>query len=262
MTERALTLGTTAPARRGPRGPMTRLALALTLATTAAALVAVAPVPGAAAAAPGPRVRVLVAFRSGAAVERTVRADAATVRVGHRRCAVAAGTPLAALLRAGVGRVALYDYGACSRRPADSESLYVTAVRREVAGGPDGWVYKVGVRSPQVPAALPSTRLRSGARITWLFCRHRGRSCQRTLAVAPRALGGGRFEVTVRGYDDQGRARPIAGAFVHAETASSSTSVSTDASGRATLALAPGRVRLYADAPGLVRSFTEAVDVR
>ena len=51
---------------------------------------------------------------------------------------------------------------------------------------------------------------------------------------------------------------PAAGAVVHA----GALDATADANGVARLALTPGRHRLYAEQPGLVRSFSQAVEVR
>ena len=71
------------------------------------------------AAKRGPKVEQLIVFRSGSAVGKTVRANATTVKIGRRRCAVASGTSLAALLRSKPGKLSLRDFGACSKRSAD-----------------------------------------------------------------------------------------------------------------------------------------------
>ena len=232
-------------------------------ATAAAALAVAVGVPVAEAAPP--RVGQLVAFRDGSAEQRKVAARAATARVGKRRCAVAAGTPLAALLRSRVGPLRIKDYGECSRRPIDAAGLYVAAIRGDRARRQNGWVYKVGNRVATAGAADPSGpfgrgRLRRGQRVTWFYCRMsvRTSSCQRTLGLSASATGGGTVEVTVRAYDDRGRSRPRAGATVHAGAATATTG----SDGTATLTLARGRAALWASAPGTVRSFKEAVDVR
>jgi hypothetical protein len=82
--------------------------------------------------------------------------------------------------------------------------------------------------------------------------------CQRTLAVKPEALGGGQVRVTVRAYDDRGKARPGAGATVHVGTATATA----DSNGVATVTAPPGTAGVHAEAKGSVRSFTEQMDVR
>jgi hypothetical protein len=223
-------------------------------AAAAAALVAAAAAPAASAA---PRVDQLVVFRSGAAKQESIKAVGTKARVGSKRCSVPAGTPLAALLRSGVGGVKLKDYGSCSSRPIDAAGLYVSRIGRDVAKGANGWVYKIGNKTPGAGAADPSRSLKPGTRVTWLYCRMKASGCQRSLVAKPVALGGGRLRVTVRGYDDAGKGRLIAGATVHA----GDVSARTDSHGVATLTLAPGKARVYAQAKGLVRSFEERIDV-
>ena len=108
-------------------------------------------------------------------------------------------------------------------------------------------------------AALPLRRLRSGARVTWFWCRMSTRtgSCQRTLGVRAEPLGGGAVRVTVRGYNDAGRARLRGGATVHA----GGVTATTGSDGTATLQLPPGETEVWATGRGVVRSFKEAVDV-
>src|SRR4051794_41826899 len=67
-----------------------------------------------------------------------------TVKGGRKRCAVAAGTPLAALVRSGIGPLSLRDYGSCSNNPADAASLFVKGIGSDRNKGSDGWVYKAG----------------------------------------------------------------------------------------------------------------------
>jgi hypothetical protein len=233
-------------------------------ATVAAALAAAALAPTAAQAA-SPQVRQLVAFRDGSAVQRQVTANAATARVGNRRCAVAAGTAMAALVRSGVRPLRIRDYGECSRRPVDAAGLYVVSIRDERARRQNGWVYKVGNKVATAGAADPSGafgrgRLREGQRVTWFYCRMRVRtsSCQRTLGLTASTPGGGTVHVTVRAYDDRGRSRPRAGATVHAGVATATTG----SDGKVTMTLPRGRNTLWASAPGVVRSFRETIDVQ
>jgi hypothetical protein len=226
-------------------------------AIAAAALAVAAP------AAAAPKVDQLVVFRDGRANQQSVRAPATTVPVGGKRCAVAAATPLAALVKSGIGPLRFRDYGSCGRRPADSAGLYVRAISGERAKGRRGWVYKIGNKVGTAGAADPAGpfgrgRVKAGTRVTWFFCTLRGRGCQRTLAIKPRPTGDGAVEVTVKGYDDFGKGRAVKGATVHAgeETAK------TNRNGRATLQLEPGSAEVWASAKGLVRSYEEAVDVR
>ena len=229
-----------------------------TLATAAAALAAAALATAAQAA---PKVQQLVAFRDGGAAQKRVTARAATARLGSRRCAVGTATPLAALIRSDVGALRLRDYGSCSDRPADAAGLYVAAIRGDRARGSNGWVYKVGNRVGTAGAADPQGpfgrgRLRSGARVTWFYCRMSARtgSCQRTLRIASMTADGDRLRVTVRAHDDSGRGRPAAGVTVHAGDATATTG----SSGTAELPLPAGGTPVWATKEGLVRSFREA----
>jgi hypothetical protein len=215
-----------------------------------------------ASAAPGaPIVEQMVVFRSGKAVTKTVRARQVLVRVGGRRCAAGDGTALAALVRTRPGRLRLRDFGSCSRRPRDSGGLFVAGIGPDRNRGQNGWVYKVGRRSATAGAADPSGpfgsgRLRTRARVTWFYCRLQAGGCQRTLEVRARAVPGG-LSARVVGYDDEGRGVPVEAATVSAAT----VTAMTGANGEVSLALPPGDYRLVATKPGLVRSFTERVEV-
>lgn len=222
-------------------------------------------VPAAAEAAP--RVTTMVVGKEGTtAAAKDVAAKRATVRVaGGRRCAVGAGTPLAALLARGVA-TQVRDLGSCSRRPADGGGLYVSAVGGEPARGQAGWVYKVGRRAGTAGAADPAgpfgtgRRLRDGQRLLWFWCRAAG-ACQRTLEVSAPALArsGAPLAVTVRGYDDQGRGVAVRGATVRLGRATATTG----ADGRAVLRPSgSGRTRLTATRPGLVPAFPRTVAIR
>ena len=185
------------------------------------------------------------------------------MKVGRRRCGVAAGTPLAALLRSRPGRIGIEDFGSCSRRTRDSGQLYVRSIRGDRERGAGGWVYKVGRKLGTAGAAdaggpFGRGRLRSGRRVTWFYCVLRRGTCQRTLELKASPGGAGALAVTVRGYDDEGRGAPVAAATVSAGT----TSATTDAAGVARLTLPPGRHRVKATKPGLIRTFTERVIVR
>jgi len=226
----------------------------------AAAALAVAVGPASASA---PKVQQLVAFKNGDAQQRLVKAGGTKARVGSRRCAVGAATPLAALLHAGLPGIRLKDYGACSSRAADAGGLYVARIRKDAAKGVNGWVYKVGNKTASAGAGDPagpfgSGRLRTGARVTWFYCHMKANGCQRTLAIRANPTGGGQVKVTVRSYDDRGKARPAANATVHAGAAQATT----DSKGVATLTTDPGTATVFATAKGLVRSFGEPVDVK
>ena len=224
-----------------------------------AALVAVgagAPAAGAAA----PRIQQMVVFRDGHAHTERVSTAATSVRVGQRRCAVGARTALAALVRSHVGRLRFKDFGACSSRPADSAGLLVTGIGPDRNRGQRGWVYKVGRRAATAGAGdtggpFGNGRLRAGRRIVWFYC-VRAADCQRTLELRVRPAAGGVL-ATVRGYDDAGDGVPVEGASVGA----SGVTGLTGADGRVQLALPAGTHRVVARKDGLVRSFTERVEV-
>jgi hypothetical protein len=237
---------------------MKRLALIL------AALVLAAP---AAADARG-KVDVMVVGRSEVLVPATsVKLKARHVGLHGRRCAIGRATPLSALAGTGV-RFGLVDYGACSRRKRDAGSLYVRRIGPDRERGRHGWVYKVGRKVGNAGAADPAgpfgtgRKLRAGQQVLWFWCvKDKRDACQRTLeasaaeAVAP----GAPLTVTVRGYDEQGRGVPVAGATV---TLGAATAV-TGADGVATV-IAPattGKTALEATKPGLVRSFPRTVEV-
>jgi len=229
-----------------------------------AALLAVAAgaLPAPAAAAP-PVIEQMVVKRNGDAQVQTLRARAATVRVGRRRCSVAAGTALAALTRSRVRRVSLRDFGSCSRRARDAGGLYVRAIGRDRARGRSGWVYKVGNRlattgAGEVSGPFGRGRIRGRASVLWFHCRlDREGGCQSTLALRVRAVDGG-VSARVLAYDDEGEAAPAAGAAVR----SGAASAVADERGLATLALPAGRHRVHAELRGAIRSFPEGVAVR
>jgi hypothetical protein len=216
----------------------------------AAAAVAAAVLAPAAQAA---RVQQLVVFRDGSAVQKAPSTKATRVRVGRKRCRVGGSTALAALVRSHVGPLKLKDFGACSKRAGDAAGLYVAAIAKDRARGPNGWVYKVGNKVATAGAADPTGpfgrgKLRAGTRVTWFYCRMSTRtgSCQRTLALTRAG-----DSVTVRSYDDRGRGKPVPGATVHW----SGGTTTADASGVAQLPA--GSTRVWAEAPGAVRSFEE-----
>jgi hypothetical protein len=195
-----------------------------------------------------------------------VRLKPRSVRVRGRRCAVGRATPLSVLAGSRL-RLRLQDYGACGRSPRDAGALYVTQVGPDRRGGPAGWVYKIGRRAGTSGAADPSGpfgtgRLRAGARVLWFWCvQERGEACQRTLEVSSPAVvaPGATVPVTVRGYDDNGRGVPVAGATVRLGSAVAVT----DAAGAAQVtAPASGAARLTAERAGMVRSWPRAVRVR
>lgn len=239
---------------------MRRLAL---VSLAGAAVVAGPGPPAATALSPAPA-QVMVVGRSAVLVGPSgVRAPATRVRVGGRRCRIAANTPiafLAALRRRGGPSFRLRDYGSCSSRPRDAGGLYVTRIGRERARGRAGWVYKVGRRVSSLGAADPAAAVSRGKRVLWFWCRT-ANDCQRTLEVsAPlRADPGQPVTVVVRGYDDSGRSVPVAGA----EVALGDARATTDAEGRVTLP-APAQTGTHAISAaraGLVTSFPRWIEV-
>jgi hypothetical protein len=207
------------------------------------------------------KIRQLVVFRDGSATSETVSTRATRVRVEGRRCAAGGGTALAGLVRSRPGRIRLRDFGACSSRPRDGGGLFVQAIRGDRNRGQDGWVYKVDRRAATAGAADPGGplgrgRLRAGQRVTWFYCRLREGGCQRTLELTWRAEPG-TLVARVRGYDDEARGVAVEGASVSA----GGTAARTNTAGEARLSLPAGRYRAVAEKPGLVRSFTERVEV-
>jgi hypothetical protein len=214
--------------------------------------------PGAAAAAP--KVRQMVVFRDGHALTKRVSTAPTSVRVGGRRCAVGERTPLAALVRSRPGPLRFRDFGACSSRARDAAGILVTRIGPDRNRGQRGWVYKVGRRAATAGAGdtggpFGRGRLRAGQRITWFYC-VRAADCQRTLEVGAKPATGG-IVATVRAYDDGGAGVPVVGATV---TAGQVTGI-TGPDGRVQMALSSGTHRLVARKDGLVRSFTERVEV-
>ena len=229
-----------------------------------AAAVAAAPAGGyeAAPAARAPVVDQMVVFPNGKAPRKRVSTRGVLVRVRGRRCAAGTATALAALVRSHPGRIRLRDFGSCSRRPRDGAGLFVSGLGRFRNSGRDGWVYKVGNRAATAGAADPAGpfgngRLRRGRRVTWFYCRLGARGCQRSLALRTKREAGG-VALTVTGYDDEARGRPVAGATVRIGGAAQTTG----ADGVARIQLAPGSYRAFAEKPGMVRSFSERVVVR
>jgi hypothetical protein len=241
----------------------------IAMTVSAAALLALPPMAGATAtgvwempagAAAAPKVRQMVVFRDGDALTRRVSTAATSVRVGGRRCAVGERTPLAALVRSRPGPLRFRDFGACSSRARDAAGILVTRIGPDRNRGQRGWVYKVGRRAATAGAGdtggpFGNGRLRAGQRVVWFYCVRAG-DCQRTLQVSAKPATGGIVAI-VRGYDDGGVGVPVVGATV---TAGQLTGI-TGPDGRVQMALSSGTHRLVARKDGLVRSFTERVEV-
>ena len=199
---------------------------------------------------------------------KTVKLKPRSVKVGGKRCRIAAATPLAALVATKL-KLALRDYGSCGKRPRDAGGLYVSKVGGEREKGRGGWVYKVGRRAGSAGAADPSgpfgtgKRVRGGQRITWFWCeQNQAGGCQRTLEVRPDRAGaapGEALRVTVRGYDDQGHGVPVGGASVRLGSATAVTGA--DGAAVLTVPAASGRLRLQAGRDGMVRAFPREVAV-
>ena len=218
-------------------------------------------VPPAAAAS---RVNQMVVFRDGHARVSQPSMAATTAKVGRKHCAVPSATPLAVLIRSGIGPLSLRDYGSCSKRAGDAASLFVAAIGPDRNTGSDGWVYKSGNVLGTAGAADPAGplgrgRLRAGARVTWFWCHlsSRDNSCPHTL-VAVAAPGSGSLTVRVRRYDDRGKGVVAPGATVHAGSATATAG----ADGVAHLTLPAGRYSVFADQPGRIRSFPVKAEVK
>jgi hypothetical protein len=213
-------------------------------------------------------VDVMVVGRSAVLVPaKSVTIAPRAVGIGGRRCAIGTATPLSVLAGTGV-RFRLVDYGACSRKPRDAGSLYVSKIGPDRERGRDGWVYKVGRRVGTAGAADPAgpfgtgRRLRAGQRVLWFWCvKDRSDACQRTLEVssAGSVAPGAPLAVTVRGYDEAGSGAAVAGATVTLGDASAVTG--PDGVATITAPAAPGALALEASKPGLVRSFPRTVEV-
>lgn len=230
--------------------------------------------PAGARAVAAPAVQSMIVGSGGTilAGDRTVSASATTVRVSGRRCNVAAGTPLAALAalrRQGGPAFTLRDYGSCGGSAVNSAQLYVSAIGGERGSAQNGWEYKVNGVSGSAGAADPNgpmgngRRLLAGQRVLWFWCVASSGGCQRTLEIssAPAVVNAGaNLQVSLRGYDNEGRAEAVAGAIVSLGT----DFASTDGSGRADLVApaVPGRYQVSAARPGLVPSFPRTVIVR
>jgi hypothetical protein len=186
----------------------------------------------------------------------SVRPSGRAITIGRKHCPVPAGTPLAGLLAARLP-VHVSDAAGC-----DPTAMFVTQVGSDRNRGIAGWEYKVGAASPSFGAGDPGQRLRTGARLLWFWCL-RATACQQTLALGSPSATPGRgapFTVTVLGYDDNGRGRPILGASVRL----GGEVVRSGAGGLATLTApaAPGRYAISASKPGLVPSFPLEAIVR
>jgi hypothetical protein len=235
------------------------------VAAAASCLVAAAP-----AGAAAPVVDQMVVGKDGSIKKiGKVRASATRVKIGRKRCAVGAGTPLAALVRGKVGTLRFADFGSCGSRARDAGGLYVRGIGSDVVSGPedpDGWVYKVGNKAAPAGAADPSGPfgrglLRSKQRVTWFWCvsLQGGDGCQRTLELKVTSVATKEQTVRVTGYDNAGKGVPVEGAAVSSQAGG--TAGTTDSGGNATLFLGAGTNTLVATKDALVRSFPVRVEV-
>jgi hypothetical protein len=199
---------------------------------------------------------------------KDVRLKQRTVKVGHRRCAVGAATPLSVLAATHLA-LGFRDYGHCGKRPADASSLYVTAVAGQREKGHGGWVYKVGRKAGTTAAGDLSGpfgtghRIHNGQRITWFWCElQQSGSCQRTLEVRPAratAAPGETLSVTVRGYNDQGKGVGVQGATVRLGSATATSGI--DGIAVLTVPATPGTFSLAAKRAGMVPAFPRKVTI-
>jgi hypothetical protein len=210
----------------------------------------------------------MVVFEDGTAKVGKARASATRVKVGSKRCAVPAGTAIAALVRSKPGTLRFWDFGDCSSRARDAGGLYVRGIRRDIVSGPEdpnGWVYKVGNKAAPAGGADPSGPfgrglLRSRQRVTWFWCvtQDGSEGCQRTLELKVTSVATKEQTVQVRGYDNAGKGVPVEGVTVSSQAGPAGT---TDAAGNATLFLGAGTNTLVATKEGMVRSFPVRVAV-
>ena len=219
------------------------------------------------------RVKAMVVGRADVIVSaRPLQAGATRVRVGGRRCAVPASTPLAVLARALAGSGVSYqvrDFGRCSRSDAGAAGqLFVDRVGADRNRGGDGWFYKVNHRAGSAGAAdaegpFGRGRLRDGDEVLWFYCvfDQAASSCQRSLDVAAkprRGRAGQALRATVRAFDNERRGGPVAGAKV---TLGELSAIS-DGAGLARLTPpSAGRLRLEASKAGLLPAFPASVVV-
>jgi len=215
-----------------------------------------------------PIVGQMVVLRGGKASWGPAHTERATVKVGQRKCTIAAATPLAALIHSSPRALRLRDYGSCSSRAADSSGLFVRSMYGFTNRGLDGWVYKVGRRLATAGAADPAGpfgngRLRRSSRVVWFYCVFEEGSCQRSLEIARRKIGN-EVLVTVKGFDDAGKGDPVADATVAARRIRGkgvAETAKTGSDGSTSLRLERGRYYLRATKRGLIRSFDERVTI-
>jgi hypothetical protein len=226
------------------------------------------PGPAAAAKRGEPRIGQMVVLDGRVADRGSVVAKRTAVAIGRRTCAVAAATPLAALLRADPHGIRFRDYGSCSRRPGDSSGLFVKAMYGRANRGLDGWVYKVGRRLATSGAAdtagpFGDGRLRDGQRVVWFYCVFEDGSCQRSLELTAKVAADGAVEAEVGAYDDTGEGGSAGGVRVVALQGSVVAGRDTTGSdGVARLSLESGTYELRAVRAARIPAFPIRVRVR
>jgi hypothetical protein len=206
------------------------------------------------AAAVRPTVQMMVVGRTHTLLTaRSVKLSTGSVKIGHRRCSVPAGTALAGLLAARLP-IHVTDIAGC-----DPTQMFVTRVGHDSNAGIAGWEYKIGRVSPSPGAGDPGGRLKNQQQLLWFWCT-RASACERTLAVVPsarKAAAGSTVQVHVLGYDDNGHGRSITGANIRL---GASTAISgSGGTAQLTAPLTPGRYTLNATKLGLVPSFPTQV---
>jgi hypothetical protein len=242
------------------------------VASLAAAAASPAAQPHARIAVSAPAVQTMVVGQGGRVLSsaRTVTAANTTVHMSARNCAVAGGTPLAALLalrREGGPGFALRDYGHCGASASNSAELFVYSLGGQSNSGQNGWEYKVDGVSGSTGAGDPSgptgngRRLSSGEQVLWFWCEASSGGCQRTLQLSASSVSHGQaLSVSVNGCDNEGQCAPVAYATVKVGL----NFATTGSAGRATLTAPsrPGRYQVTATRHGLVPSFPLTIAVR
>ena len=224
------------------------------------AAMALAAPPAAGAAAP--KVQQLVVFRDGPALQKTVGTRHASVErpraALRRRRRHGAGGARSEQGRGGCGCA---TSAPARRGPRDSAGLLVTGIGPDRNRGQRGWVYKVGRRAATAGAGdtggpFGRGRLRRGPARDLVLLRARGRLPAHA-RVEDEPDGRRRRRDACAATTTRATASPVEGASV---TAAGVTGL-TGADGRVQLALPSGTHRLVARKDGLVRSFSERVEV-
>ncbi|HUA12751.1 MAG TPA: hypothetical protein VMA83_12215 [Solirubrobacteraceae bacterium] len=226
-----------------------------------------------------PTIRIMIVGKNGRVIlpARSITDAPATLKVEGHRCAVAAGTALAALADLARAHVhlplGLMAYEPCDTNPASAEGLFVETIdgiHRDAAekGTYNGWAYKVGNRGATAGAGSEKgpfgngRKLSTGQDVLWFWCVYKGSLCQPTLGVSPAhttARAGGKLDVKVDAYDESGKGTPADGATVTL----GSQSATAGATGRVqiTVPARAGRYLLSAHKRGLVTAFQRTIVV-